>query len=58
MKVIPGLVHEYVVLGVHLGSRDSLPYFYNYDIRIFLQNMALNMWHIWSCEIKPLDVDV
>ena len=38
--VIAGVVEEYVILEVHLGSQDGLQNLYNYDIRILLEKVA------------------
>ena len=41
LQVIPGVVHEYVVLEVHLGSQDGPQIFYIYNIRNLLEKLAL-----------------
>ena len=38
-KLFPVVVHEYVVLEVHLDPQDSLQHFYNYEIRILLEKL-------------------
>lgn len=57
-KLLLVVVHEYVVIKIHLDSQDSLQHFINYKIRIFHDNLAYKHVSHMICQNKPLPVIV
>ena len=37
---LPALVHDHVILNVHLGPQDGFHYSYNHKIRIALEKLT------------------